>query len=135
MPPRPYHGAPARRSIRRRRHGRWRDRLWLAAVILAANLAVWWVLESGPGAAPQLETDDKLAHALAFAAATIAAGLVLRPLASAGTVAWALGFAGLAVEVLDGLLPGGTPDYWDFLANQIGVGLGLMVLRALARRR
>jgi VanZ family protein len=108
--------------------GVWRALLW-SGMGLAAYLAF------GPApATPPVEGGDKLQHAAAFAALAFAAA---RAYPAPGPAQWRreawialalLGY-GVAIELVQSLVPGRTASLADAVADAAGVLLGLLLAR------
>lgn len=102
-------------------------------VPLAVTTVIVLVMLFSPGSTvpsgPQ--NSDKVTHALMFAALAVTSRYAR--VGVAWTAAWLLVFAGLS-EVLQGALPiQRSCSVWDAAADAVGIALGLVVARVLAR--
>ena len=70
---------------------------------------------------------DKILHAMAFAGLSFIGGLAY-PM-RIFIVAIFLVFLGAAIEVTQGFTPDRSPELFDFLADSIGISLGLLANR------
>lgn len=105
--------------------------LWLwrslgRALILGA-LAVA-LLPAPPGIGSVFQ-GDKLAHAAAFALLMLWYAQIYATPRDRWRCAAGLTTFGLAIELLQGLLPYRSADIWDLAADCLGVGLGLVLAR------
>lgn len=102
-------------------------------VPLAVTTVIVLVMLFSPGSTVPSgpENSDKVTHALMFAALAVTSRYAR--IGVAWTAAWLLVFAGLS-EVLQGALPIQRGcSVWDAAADAVGIALGLVVARALAR--
>lgn len=94
-------------------------------IVLVMMFSPGSTVPSGP------ENSDKVTHALMFAALAVTSRYAR--IGAAWTAAWLLVFAGLS-EVLQGALPiQRSCSVWDAAADAVGIVIGLVVARALAR--
>lgn len=110
-----------------------RLRPWLQALLLGLLIAgTWLALTPRP---PRIADTgwDKSNHALAFAVLAFNAALAF-PAArwrAAACAGWLMLYGGL-IEVAQALGPFGRQGEWlDWLADGIGIGIGLIAIRAL----
>jgi len=109
--------------------------------LVAAMMAVLMYGSVRPMAGESLVAkSDKVAHALAYGALTVAVVAALRRGSSwgAGRVAlvafgWAAAYGALA-EVIQAFV-GRVADVWDGMANAAGAGLAVLAFLCLAARR
>jgi len=111
------------------------DRLPLALrfglYVLASAILLYMCLAPSE-ALPKSHLWDKAEHAIAWAVLA-GVGLVLFPRQAASVVVFALGF-GIAVEVLQGVLPFGRDlDWKDWIADCVGVAAAVLVWAAVRR--
>jgi VanZ family protein len=71
---------------------------------------------------------DKILHAMAFAGLSFIGGLAY-PL-RIFIVAIFLVFLGAAIEIAQGFTPDRSPELFDFLADSVGISLGLLAHRS-----
>lgn len=112
-----------------------------AAVAAAVALVAWGALTPRP-ALPELDVPfaDKLLHAGAFGVVAVLVGWALVLPTRRGLARWlgawtfAVGY-GIAVEVLQGFVPGRSQEVADAVADAVGATIGLALLGALVRWR
>ncbi len=109
-------------------------RSWSVALAVAVAVQLVAVYApSGGGGAPPFPNADKLVHAAIFAAPVVFALLAgLRPLLVVGVAAV---HAPVSELVQWAFLPHRDGDVWDAVADLVGVGLGWLLARWLARSR
>ncbi|HEX6363428.1 MAG TPA: VanZ family protein [Albitalea sp.] len=79
---------------------------------------------------------DKLNHVLAFAALAVAGRFALGPLPRPGRWVWlALLPYGMAIELLQTLVPARSAEWSDVLADAVGIAVGLLLAAVAAGRR
>jgi VanZ family protein len=101
------------------------------ALVASSLIPVFWLSLSPSDAVPTVSLSDKIQHGSAFAALTLAYGLLF----PCRRVAVILGVAalGLAIEVLQAVMPfGRRAEFGDLVADAAGVVTGLLLLRLLA---
>lgn len=101
-------------------------RLWQLGLVGYLGLICWLSLIPGPELPIDPGRFDKLWHAAGYAIAAFALVPLWRcwwPLLLGGL---ALAAMGLGIEVLQGLGGQRSFDWWDALANTLGVGVGLL---------
>lgn len=106
----------------------WGGTLWALVVIVC-------VLATLPKPPAQLTLGwDKLNHALAFTALAMAAALAYPPpLLSRIGLALALLAYGALIEVVQSAVSGRTAEWFDLLADALGIVIGTAVAAALVR--
>lgn len=110
---------------------RLRRRAWLLAGVAFVAVTVVMLYPMDAGGGPSLWPHlDKLVHFGAWLALAVTLWPALRGEAparrwwrAAGLIG-ALGLWGVAVELLQGLVPPRTPDAWDALADLLGAAVG-----------
>ncbi|MBM6404345.1 VanZ family protein [Phycicoccus sp. CSK15P-2] len=105
----------------------------LAGLVLAlvVQVVVLYAPE-GPGQAP-FAGADKVVHLTVFLVPTVLALLARLPVRG---VVPALAAHAVVSEVVQGtLLPDRSGDLWDAVADLVGVGIGVLLARAVERRR
>lgn len=101
-------------------------RLWQLGLLAYLGLICWLSLIPGPELPIDPGRFDKLWHAAGYAIAGFALVPLWRrwaPLLLGGLLLAAMG---LGIEVLQGLGGQRSFDWWDALANSLGVGVGLL---------
>lgn len=123
-----------RRKVRRARRARHRIG-WTLVWLLAVNLVAFIGL--GTPTDPLLITTylglDKIEHAIAFAVVTaIAIPAAGRWVSPAISLVLAM-MLGLLIEIVQAYTPDRTPDFGDFVADELGIllgwGIGVIILR------
>ena len=106
-------------------------RIGLFAAAVGVILVICILPES---ALPKAPLWDKLEHSLAWATLTII-GISLSPRRWKAIALFALGL-GLAVEVIQAIAPTGRQGDWrDFLADAVGVLIGVRVMQIVQKIR
>ena len=108
---------------------RWR-------LLLAAGIAaVAWFAFKPSDTADGIEHLDKVQHVVAFASLAFAASFGWEPKARTSllTAAGLLGY-GLLIELVQTQLPTRSGEVADWLADAVGVALGMLLARELRRR-
>lgn len=105
------------------RHLRW----WLAGGAVLVLLAILASLAPG---SQMLVTHgaDKLGHAVLYGSIFLWFAGILRPRAWWLLLLMLLGLGGV-MEILQAQIPGRSQDFWDLVANGIGLAAGLIIAR------
>ena len=120
--------------------GASRSRAWLCFAAVFVGVTVLMLVPLGSsGGAPSIPHLDKLVHLGAWLALAVALWFPLRAagrmsVARAIAMVAGLGLWGVAIELLQGLVPERTGDVWDALADLCGAALGALIMAALERR-
>ena len=111
---------------------RWRRNWRLLLLCLLAAVSWFAFMPSTPH--DGLAQLDKLRHLLAFASLALVAALGWPPvLANTARIAGGLMVYGLFIELMQTQLPTRTGSAADWLADAIGIGMGLLLHRTLRR--
>lgn len=111
---------------------RWRGR-WRVALATLVAVITWLALTPTPPPVPSLDS-DKVQHILAFVVLAAGGTLSLGPGRGRTTavVLLALAYGGL-IEIVQGWVPGRSPEWADWLADGLGALLGLVAVVAARR--
>ena len=112
---------------------RWRRNWRLLLLCLLAAVSWFAFMPSTPQVAlPQI---DKVQHLLAFASLALVASMGWPPAPRTTTLItlWLMAY-GLFIELMQTQLPTRTGSLADWLTDGVGIGLGLLLHRALRRR-
>lgn len=101
-------------------------RLWQLGLLAYLGLICWLSLVPGPELPIDPGRFDKLWHAAGYAIAAFALVPLWQRWAPLLLGGLALAAMGLGIEVLQGLGGQRSFDWWDALANSLGVGVGLL---------
>ena len=108
---------------------------WRALLAVLVLVVSWFAFKPASGT-EEFNQLDKLQHAFAFAILAVVASLAW-PAGSRHTwrIALALLAYGLLIELVQSRLPTRTASAADWMADAVGLALGLLVMRALRRFR
>lgn len=116
-------------------------RVWLLAILAFVGVTVVMLYPMDSGGGPSMWPYlDKVVHFGAWFALAVTLWPVVRgpkpttPWGRAAILVLALGLWGIAVELLQGLVPPRTPDAYDALADLVGAIVGTLAIIAWGAR-
>lgn len=114
---------------------RIRSKLFLTLWLVSMGAVVWGSLQPGVELPSQFWNADKVYHLFAYAWLALLPFAVFRDRGAALGTALAMFGLGLALELLQSLIPGRFASAADMLANALGVGLGIGLARSFGHPR
>ena len=114
---------------------RIRSKLFLTLWLVSMGVVAWGSLQPGVELPSQLWNADKVYHLFAYAWLALLPFAVFQDRRAALGAALAMFVLGLALELLQSLIPGRFASGPDMLANALGVGLGIGLARSFGNPR